>query len=141
MFLFYSFLLDNSPGSEFYMPKFRKTLFHLHRRVQSVPKRRHIKFRRRGITHKKAYNIQNTAKVWNQELFSLLNFPGPLMIKIYLPAERKPDFELWFCSMELVIFYCFSSFNWLLCIITYGHSPWQTLALFLQFVFAFVRNI
>jgi len=30
---------------------------------QSVPKRRHIKFRRRGITQKKAYNIQNTAKV------------------------------------------------------------------------------
>ena len=34
---------------------------------QSVPKRPHIKFRRRGITQKKAYNIQNTAKVWNQE--------------------------------------------------------------------------
>jgi len=34
---------------------------------QCVPKRRHIKFRRRGITQKKAYNIQDTAKVWNQE--------------------------------------------------------------------------
>jgi len=34
---------------------------------QNVPKRWHIKFRRRGITHKKAYSIQNTAKVWNQE--------------------------------------------------------------------------
>ena len=34
---------------------------------QSVPKRRHIKFRRRGITQKKTYNIQNMAKVWNQE--------------------------------------------------------------------------
>ena len=54
------------------------TLFHLHRQVdtptclwrwnrQSVPKRRHIKFRRRGITQKKSYNIQNTAKVWNQK--------------------------------------------------------------------------
>ena len=30
---------------------------------QSVPKRRHINFRRRGITQKKVYNIQNTAKV------------------------------------------------------------------------------
>jgi hypothetical protein len=30
---------------------------------QSVPKRRHIKFRRRGITHKKTYNIRNKAKV------------------------------------------------------------------------------
>ena len=30
---------------------------------QSVLKRRHIKFRRRGITQKKAYNIQSRAKV------------------------------------------------------------------------------
>ena len=34
---------------------------------QSVPKRRHIKFRRRRITQNKTYNIQNKAKVWNQE--------------------------------------------------------------------------
>jgi hypothetical protein len=34
---------------------------------QSVLKRWHIKFRRRGITQKKTYNIQNTAKVSNQE--------------------------------------------------------------------------
>ena len=46
------------------MPTFRNTLFHLYRQVdvpmkmeQSVPKRRHIKFRRRGITQKKTYNI------------------------------------------------------------------------------------
>ena len=61
-------------------------LFHLHGQVgmkkftiptclwrwnrQSVPKRRHIKYRRRGITQKKAYSIQNTAKVRNQEKFS-----------------------------------------------------------------------
>jgi len=45
-------------------------LFHLHGQAgmtvklkQSVPKRRHIKFRRRGITQKKAYNIQNAAEV------------------------------------------------------------------------------
>jgi hypothetical protein len=51
-------------------------LFQLHRRVgvefytyppmkmeQSVPKRRHIKYRRRGITQKKAYSIQNMLKV------------------------------------------------------------------------------
>ena len=78
------FLLGNSPASEFYMPTFRNTLFHLLRQV--VVKNGHsshlaayedgtecsetsaIKFRRRGITQKKAYNIQNTAKVWNQEL-------------------------------------------------------------------------
>jgi len=34
---------------------------------KNVPKRWHIKFRRRGITQKKTYNIQNTAKIWNQE--------------------------------------------------------------------------
>jgi len=68
------FPLGNSPASEFYIPTFRITLSHLHRQVvmkntylpmkmeQSVPKRR-IKFPRRGITQKKAYNIQNTAKV------------------------------------------------------------------------------
>jgi len=51
------FLLGNSPASEFYMPTFRNTLFYLHR--QSVPKRWHTKFRRRGITQKKAYNNEN----------------------------------------------------------------------------------
>jgi hypothetical protein len=97
------FFLGNSSASEFYMPTFRNTLFHLHRRIgkrfsskiawayirlwlfssqtfsrrntptfsnpvilhtyppmkmeQTVPKRRHIKFRRRRITQKKAYNI------------------------------------------------------------------------------------
>ena len=53
-------LLGNSPASEFYMPTFRNTLSHLHWRIgmkmgKCVPKRRHIKFRRRGITQKKAY--------------------------------------------------------------------------------------
>jgi hypothetical protein len=44
------------------------------RRMQeTISKRRHVEFRRRRITHKKEYNIQNTEKVWNQEL--LKNFP------------------------------------------------------------------
>jgi hypothetical protein len=30
---FVCFLLGNSPASEFYIPKFRNTLFHLHRQV------------------------------------------------------------------------------------------------------------
>jgi hypothetical protein len=34
-----------------------------------VPKRWHINFRRQRIIQKKAYNIQNTAKVWNQESY------------------------------------------------------------------------
>jgi hypothetical protein len=50
------FLMRNSPASEFYMPTFRNTLVHLAYEdgTDSVPKRRHIKFRRRGITQKKA---------------------------------------------------------------------------------------
>jgi hypothetical protein len=44
----------------------------------SVPKRRNIKFRLQSITQKKAYNIQNTAKVWNQEnLYMFRTSPGP----------------------------------------------------------------
>jgi hypothetical protein len=47
------------------MPTFRNTLFHLHRQVGnlltyedgSVPKRRHTKFRRRGIIQKKTLNV------------------------------------------------------------------------------------
>ena len=35
--------------------------------TQCVLNRLHIKFRCRGNTQKKEYNIQNTAKVWNQE--------------------------------------------------------------------------
>jgi len=52
-------------------------LFHLHRILLAyttheegtyiVVKRRHIKFRRRGITRKQEYKIQNKAKVGNQE--------------------------------------------------------------------------
>jgi len=45
--------------------KYLHSLWRWNRR--SVPKRRHIKLRRRGITHKKEYNIQNTEKVSNQE--------------------------------------------------------------------------
>jgi len=38
--------------------------------TDSVPKRRHVKFRRRGITQKKAYSIQNKAKVWYYNFYS-----------------------------------------------------------------------
>ena len=50
------FLLGNSPASEFYMPTFRNTYTYLPMKMeQSVPKRRHIKFRRWGISQKKTY--------------------------------------------------------------------------------------
>jgi hypothetical protein len=43
-----------------------RCLHHLWR-LNMVSERRHIKFRGWGITQKKEYNIQNTAKVWKQE--------------------------------------------------------------------------
>ena len=72
------FLLGNSPASEFYMSTFRSTLFHLLRQLgtptwlwrwirQSVPKRRHLKFRRWRITQKKTYNkngVDSEECVW-----------------------------------------------------------------------------
>ena len=54
---------------------------------QSVPKRRHIKFRRWGITQKKTCNIQNMAKFWNQEQ----------NIRLLLPQQSRqlPLSEWW----------------------------------------------
>jgi len=43
------FLLGNSPASEFYVPTFRYPM----KMGQSVPKSRHLKFRRWGIAQKK----------------------------------------------------------------------------------------
>jgi len=47
---------------------------------QGVSKRRHIKFKLRGITQKKAYNIQNTTKVLNQEDPNLYPFEVMLVV-------------------------------------------------------------
>ena len=41
---------------------------------QNVLKHGHIKFRRQGITQKKACNIQNTAKVWNKKNYCCLRW-------------------------------------------------------------------
>jgi hypothetical protein len=83
-------------------------LFHLHRRVgvrmtshsytylpmkmgQCVPQLRHIKFRRRGITQKKACNIQNTVKVWNQECFDNRNAAVCLHLVFYILRITRDD--------------------------------------------------
>ena len=71
--LLYAFFWVITRRMEFICRRFGTLcLFHLHRQVdvkieQSVPKRRYINSIRRVITQKKAYNIQNTAKAWNQE--------------------------------------------------------------------------
>jgi hypothetical protein len=49
--------------------------------TDSVPKRWLLNYRRRWITQKKTYDIQNTAKVWNQ------NSSG--IILIILPSKTK----------------------------------------------------
>ena len=65
-------LLRDSSAYEFYVPTFRNTVCSIFiggvitltmKIEQSVPKRRNIKFSRRGTTQKKEYKIQNTAKV------------------------------------------------------------------------------
>ena len=67
---------------------------------QSVPTRWHIKFRRWGITQKKAYNIQNVAKVLNQELWDV--FVMDWVLFLHVPAVRPswwivfvPHFKQW----------------------------------------------
>jgi hypothetical protein len=85
-FLVVCFLLGNSLAPEFLCRRFEiLCLFHLYRRIgveflhlstyedgpEDAPKRQYLNFRRRGITQKKAYNIQNTAKVWKEECFFL----------------------------------------------------------------------
>jgi hypothetical protein len=55
--ILYHLFWGDPSASEFYVTMFRNTLFHFDRWTGSVPKRRHITFRRRGITQKKGYNI------------------------------------------------------------------------------------
>ena len=73
---------------------------------QSVPKRRHTKFRRGGITQKYEYNIQNTAKVWNQE-FTVLSLhlvktaSGCSHCVIRGGADRRPHYTYcWLPAFE-----------------------------------------
>jgi len=74
------------------MPTFRNTVCSIFIGLwgwnrQSVPKSRHIKFRSRGITEKKACNIQNTAKVWNQEYILLHYWINN--IRDFIPATYR----------------------------------------------------
>jgi hypothetical protein len=55
---------------------------------QRVPKRRQITIWRRGNTQKNTYNIQNTAKVWNQENF------------ISYFVSTNGDLKLWIVEMH-----------------------------------------
>ena len=63
--IFFCVCVCDSPASEFYVSAFRKT-------KKSVPKRQHIKFRRRRITQKKEY--YNRLVKWEHRLKSLLKY-------------------------------------------------------------------
>jgi hypothetical protein len=71
--------------------------------TDSVPKRRHTKFRRRGITEKKTYNIHNTAKVWNQECCRLLSayqlFEAVYCHQFHHSTERTQPW-IWRCFIS-----------------------------------------
>jgi len=85
------FLLGDSSASEFYVLAFRNR--------QSASKCRHIKFGCWGVTLKKEYNIQNTAKVLNQEKPSLCS------VTFYSPTclSRQPCSSQRFHSIHSII--------------------------------------
>ena len=106
------FPLGDSPASEFYMPTFRTTLFHLHRSCeqeerffsftrptnmeQSVPKSRHIKFRagespkRKNTTFRtwRKFVIQNDIPLVPTSLYKHGNCGGMRKIVKYLITHR-----------------------------------------------------
>jgi len=59
---------------------------------QTVPKRWNIKLRRRVITQQNTYNIQNKAKVWNQEymfMFKLINTSAAHIIIVVVGTKLR----------------------------------------------------
>jgi len=75
-------------------------LFHLHRQVgvKNVPMKMEqtecsetsaYKFRCQRITQKKAYNIQNVAKVWNQEYFILTSLHHFCDVKLWYMCSNS----------------------------------------------------
>ena len=81
------FLLDNSPASQFCMPT-----FNLHRSAyedgaDSVPKRRHIKLRRRGITYSMAQSLSWEANWFaaSQEIPRISRNP-----KVHYRTHKRP---------------------------------------------------
>jgi hypothetical protein len=64
-------------------PTERKTILLLKKYRNNVPKRRHMKFRRRGITQKKAYDVQNKAKfeIKNILLLNIFFYCRPKLLR------------------------------------------------------------
>ena len=71
-----------------------------------VPKRRHINSRRRVITQKKAYNIQNTAKAWNQEVWFCFPHVGLTCQEMHVSRIGMPSTSAqkwWFILYDAVV--------------------------------------
>jgi hypothetical protein len=86
-------LLCDSQAPQSCVPTFRITVFHLPGNQwrwnrHSVPKRRHVRFRRRGIAQKKEYKIHNKEKVWNEE-FKVSLSPIPASYQWNLSPDRQ----------------------------------------------------
>ena len=75
--------------------------------TDSVLKHGHIKFRCRGVTQKKEYNIQNTANVWNQELMALFFLIKLVSFCYFLLPPTFHSCSIFCCCKRLVSF-CFS---------------------------------
>ena len=86
-------IVGDSPASGFYMPS--SCLHRLWRwNWHSVPKRRHIKFRLRGITQKKEYDIQKKAEVWIRELLYYICWISVLNLFRWLRGHKYFPWEL-----------------------------------------------
>ena len=126
------FLLGNSPASEFYMPTFRNIcLFHLHRPTrmeQSVPKRRHVQFRRRGIAQKKAYNEWDVFLFWMGDL------------------SKDIELQKWFCLSSCllpVIYMYIHIYTYIRTYIhtyIYTHSEYAEINIFILRQFSCIRT-
>ena len=89
-------------------------LFHFHRQVgmnrlwrwnrQSVRKRRHINSRRRVITQKKAYNIQNTVNAWNKEIKFFFCISTILVHCCRFVCGERDEFQFLVAFFQLLIF-------------------------------------
>jgi hypothetical protein len=104
---FYAFFWVISRRLNFICRRFKTLcLFHLHRWTdvviyicppmkmeQSVPKHRHIKFRLRGITHKKAYNSIS----WSDMLLTINDGPNNG------DSSPKRNSELFYCKYVIVV--------------------------------------
>ena len=67
---------------------------------QSVLKRRHINSRRRVITQKNTYNIQNTAQAWNQETNKLFQW----IARFYILKTVLLSIQMfWGCDAVLLV--------------------------------------